>query len=661
MARRNVFFFVFLGFLFVPGLMHCSKPKVTLCYETSDCPKTAAYVCVLAKGICELAGSEKSGSSEKGAGDGGSSGRCETGQRRSCYTGPQSTRNKGGCRPGEQLCVDDVWGDCVGQNVPEKEVCDGRDNDCNGQIDETCHCKPGEAQACYTGPRGTQGQGVCTAGIRICQVSKKWGPCQDQKIPQEEQCDSLDNNCNGAIDEGCVKCSKGQKRLCYTGPAGTGGVGLCKKGTQTCNSTGKWGVCNNQIFPDFERCDKKDNDCNGKVDDACKVCKPGTWRPCYSSIPGIPPTKQPCTVVTGKWVCKGICYTGRQYCSAGGSWLDCAGMLLPRAEDCNGKDDDCDGQTDEGLSPPLCNPVAKGACIGAVKRCDSKRGWLPCTIADYQRQNSAYEKLEKKCDGKDNDCNGRVDENCANLCTPGKRRSCYDGTALSRKKGICKDGIQTCGSNKKWGACIGQVLPRSETCNKIDDDCDGFVDEAYPQQGQACKTNRPGICATGFWACQSGKLTCPPSYQPRVEICNGRDDNCNGKIDDGAAQYTFYKDSDGDNYGDIKSPIKACAPPPGYVSNSKDCYDKNAMARPGQFAFFVNHRGDGSFDYNCDGKQSQRYTKPGSCNNCKSAVIDIGFLQPSPACGKTGRWVERCRFDVGKCSAITISKRQECR
>jgi hypothetical protein len=146
-----------------------------------------------------------------------------------------------------------------------------------------------------------------------------------------------------------------------------------------------------------------------------------------------------------------------------------------------------------------------------------------------------------------------------------------------------------------------------------------------------------------------------------VEICNGIDDDCNGKIDDGIPQHTYYRDADGDGFGDPKHTIKDCRQPPGYVSNADDCYDQNANVRPGQLNFFTQHRGDGSFDYNCDGQEQKRYTQPGSCHDCKSAVIDIGFLPPIPACGKTGQWVDLCRFDVGKCYPLTITKYQECR
>lgn len=63
----------------------------------------------------------------------------------------------------------------------------------------------------------------------------------------------------------------------------------------------------------------------------------------------------------------------------------------------------------------------------------------------------------------------------------------------------------------------------------------------------------------------------------------------------------FYRDADLDGYGDPAAPTTACSRPIGYVTNSADCYDANRNAKPGQTGRFAEHRGDGSFDYDCDG------------------------------------------------------------
>ncbi len=72
------------------------------------------------------------------------------------------------------------------------------------------------------------------------------------------------------------------------------------------------------------------------------------------------------------------------------------------------------------------------------------------------------------CNNRDDDCDGRIDD--------GVRRNCYDGPAGSAGRGICSGGTETCTAGR-WGNCVGQVVPRAETCNRMDDDCDGRVDD----------------------------------------------------------------------------------------------------------------------------------------------------------------------------------------
>ncbi|MCB9639823.1 MAG: hypothetical protein H6728_13590 [Myxococcales bacterium] len=517
-------------------------------------------------------------------------------------------------------------------------------------------CETGQRRACYTGPSENRGVGVCLMGEQLC-LRGVWGECVGQILPGQEICgNGYDDDCNGLVDDGCGVCKAGETRACYNGPQGTRYKGTCKDGVQTCRSDKTWGNCVGEVLPKEERCDGEDNDCNGQIDDSCFECRQGEQQNCY------PSNTSGCEKIGGNaYSCKGTCKVGTQFCQANGRWGECSGFIKPGLELCNGLDDNCDGQVDNGISGPAC-PKQSGVCAGSGQPCGGTKGWLPCDDATYVRHSVDYQTgTELGCDGKDNNCNGLVDENCS-ACKPGATQPCYGGPPGTDKVAPCKAGVSTCQSNGTWGACAGQVLPQTEVCDGKDNDCDGLKDETFPNMGRFCTTTKPGICSRGAYICKNGVETCEPLEQPRTqEFCNGTDDDCDGKIDEGAAAFTYYADTDGDGYGDPAKTIKACSKPAGYVTNNQDCYDKNKDVFPGQTGFFSVHRGDGSFDYNCDNVQQKRYTQVGSCKGCTTPIFDQGFVNGIPDCGKNGDWVDACRFDIGKCSALTIPKPQECR
>ncbi|MEZ4441324.1 MAG: MopE-related protein, partial [Polyangiaceae bacterium] len=194
---------------------------------------------------------------------------CTPGDVQSCYSGPPATASIGVCAPGVHVCDTDGlgFGPCAGEVLPGAEDCASPvDDDCDGEVNEGCPCAPGEPSPCYTGPLGTAGVGVCSAGVQVCEPSGLgYGPCEGEVLPVAESCATLeDDDCDGGANEGCV-CTPGVTEVCYTGPPGTMGVGQCQGGMKTCDSLGLgFGPCVGEVTPQPEVCETMvDEDCDG--------------------------------------------------------------------------------------------------------------------------------------------------------------------------------------------------------------------------------------------------------------------------------------------------------------------------------------------------------------------------------------------------------------
>jgi hypothetical protein len=104
----------------------------------------------------------------------------------------------------------------------------------------------------------------------------------------------------------------------------------------------------------------------------------------------------------------------------------------------------------------------------------------------------------------------------------------------------------------------------------------------------------------------------------------------------------WYLDEDGDGYGSSTSSCE-CGPVGDYdADNSDDCYDNNANAHPSQGSWFSSDRGDGSFDYNCDGTNQRRYT---ALYECSVDVLGLSCddndgwdASSTPSCGSSDTW-----------------------
>ncbi|MCO4763364.1 MAG: N-acetylmuramoyl-L-alanine amidase [Myxococcales bacterium] len=443
------------------------------CAETKECP--AGYVCESAKG-------------SQGAGK-----QCvrKTGQ---CGCSPRSitdgaattcalTNNLGTCG-GLRKCTSPQLGAC---DAPAAaiEQCNNADDDCDGETDEDIQ---------GTDCKVTNGFGTCP-GVTKCSEGKEF--CQGL-TPQKEICNGQDDDCDGTTDEGFPDSDKDGKADCLDDDQD----GDNYPDAKDCDpkdpkiNPGATEVCNN-----------KDDDCDGLTDEPdAKGCK--KWYADVDADKFGDPAKSAC-----------LCAPDAIYkVPAGGDCNDLSKKIYPGAtETCNGADDNCDSATDEGFS-------LGGQCEDGLGKCKSF-GKVICSADGASTACSAKATGSGKetCDGFDDDCDGKTDEDfgLGGACTAGKGECKTNGTLK------CAVG----GASATCSAAVPQG--KTEVCDGLDNDCDGKTDEGCDDDGDGyCDINMTFVnnksCAKGKGDCNDARKDVYPGH---TELCDGRDNDCNGTKD----------------------------------------------------------------------------------------------------------------------------------
>jgi hypothetical protein len=449
--------------------------------------------------------------------------------------------NEFGACTGERFCGEDGLTDCDGDEAQE-ETCNALDDNCDGEIDEDTGGETCEDENAYG---ICAGEMECVEGELACNAA----------VPAEEECDGLDNDCDGEVDEEFEDTNDNGIVDCLESDLDDDGIfdydDNCPEfpnpdqenfdqddlGDACDDDDDNDGVVDDDdcepfdgaISPNAEEvCNGIDDNCNSAVDDGFPDSNGDGVADCveedsdgdavFDYEDNCPADKNPAQTNSDDDALGDACDDDDD----NDDWkddVDCGPTnpaIYPDAfELCNGLDDNCDGVADEGLLEETCGT---GICAVTVQTCVEGES-LECVPVDIA--------TNEICDGLDNDCDGATDEELGTI-------SCGEGVCATEAE-ICVDGAP--------GECAPLDIAAKEKCDGLDNDCDGVTDEELGTI--ACGF---GECATEVPACDAGAVGfCEPLNIAIAEICDDLDNDCDGKADEEGACHECHPETYGDH------------------------------------------------------------------------------------------------------------------
>ena len=368
----------------------------------------------------------------------------------------------------------------------------------------------------------------------------------DQSVVDGD-CDGIDDDCDGVVDEG--------------GPIAGSPPTVCAS-----------------CIPSSEVCDGIDNDCNGIVDDGlslfCGVCEPALQH-CQTVGGNICVDDGDCI---GGSTCRGLTCRfdpGGSATPQTGALGECRAIddgLAPRApitETCNDVDDDCDGIVD---NRPCPTGTDVGACVIGNQLCAG--GDWEVDVGGDPICRDAITPIDELCNNVDDDCDGIPD----NDSSGGMTGACGVSGLATTPPAICRAGDLVCTEGSL--VCMDAIGPETETCDALDNDCDGNVDEEQPP-GEACGAS--DACVLGSIQCVDGREVCVGEVPSLPEACDCEDNDCDGTIDE---------TGDGAICPATAACIECSCAPPCSVSESPRCPPDRMAHETADGCFCVEQRCD---------------------------------------------------------------------